>query len=105
MSYKVSTADLNTIRLNETDTVSAVLQNIAIILATRQGSVPLYREFGLTQEFVDKPLPVAKTLLFSEIREAIERFEPRASVIGITFETPKGSPGVLIPIVEVNIIE
>lgn len=103
MSYKVSTVDLNTIRLNETDTVSAVLQNIAIILATRQGSVPLYREFGLTQAFVDKPLPVAKTLLFSEIREAIERFEPRASVIGITFETPEGSPGVLIPIVEVNI--
>lgn len=105
MSYKVSAADMSSVRLNETDTVTAVLQNVAIILATRQGSVPLYRDFGLSQEFIDKPLPVAKTLLHAEIREAIERFEPRAEVVGVTFDTSEAAHGILIPIVEVNIIE
>ena len=34
MSYQVSATDLENIRLNELETVNAVLQNIALILAT-----------------------------------------------------------------------
>jgi len=56
MSYQVKAADLTAIRLGETDAVASVLQNVAIILATRQGTSPLYRQFGLPQKFVDKPL-------------------------------------------------
>ena len=44
MTYKVSAVDVGTVKLNEQDTVSSVLQNIAILLSTRQGTVPLYRE-------------------------------------------------------------
>ncbi len=40
MSYQVRASDLENIRLNERDTVSAVLQNIALILATPKGSGP-----------------------------------------------------------------
>lgn len=36
MSYKVTAADIGAVQLNETDTVRSVLQNIAIILSTRQ---------------------------------------------------------------------
>lgn len=36
MSYKVTAADLNNLRLNETDPVKSVLQNVAIIIATRK---------------------------------------------------------------------
>ena len=46
MSYKVTAADIGAVQLNETDTVRSVLQNIAIILSTRQGTCPLYRGFG-----------------------------------------------------------
>ena len=47
MTYQVSGADLKTIRLSEQDTVSSVLHNVALILATVKGTVPLYRDFGL----------------------------------------------------------
>jgi len=50
----------------------AVLQNIALILATPKGSVPLYRDFGLSWEPLDKPMPVAQAMMTGEVRETIE---------------------------------
>ncbi len=105
MSYKVSANDLSKISLSEQDTTKAILQNVAVILATRQGTSPLYRNFGLPQNFVDRPIPVAKPMLFAEVKEAVEEFEPRAEVVGITFTERADAPGVLIPIVEVTIHE
>ena len=81
MSYKVTAADIGAVQLNETDTVRSVLQNIAIILSTRQGTCPLYRGFGLPQKFVDKPMPVAMPMMYSEVKEAVEEYEPRADVV------------------------
>ena len=105
MSYKVSSADLNQIVLSEQDSVKSVLQNVAVILATRKGTVPLHRDFGLSQKFLDRPINVAQSLLYSEIKEAVEEFEPRAEVLNVTFAMSKESPSVLIPTVEVKIIE
>jgi len=104
MSYKVSANDLSSIKLNEADTTESVLQNVAIILATRQGTVPLYRGFGLSQRFVDKPIPVAKPMLYADVKEAVEEYEPRVEVIDITFEENPDAPGYLMPTVEVEII-
>lgn len=103
MSFQVSASDLGNIRLNEQETVNAVLQNIALILATPKGSVPFYRDFGISNEFLDKPVPVAKVMMISEVREAIETWEPRATVTNISFEEDASNPGKLIPIVEVEI--
>ncbi len=103
MSYQVRASDLGNIRLNERETVSAVLQNIALILATPKGSAPFYRDFGVTNEFMDKPLPVAKVMMISEVREAIETWEPRAKVIDIGFSEDVLEPGKLVPVVEVEI--
>lgn len=105
MIYKVSPRDLSSIKLNESDTVAAVLQNIAIILSTRQQSIPLYRKFGLPMQFIDKPIPVARPMMVSEIQEAIMEFEPRATLLGVTFEIDENAPGKLIPTVEVEINE
>lgn len=101
MTYTVTAGVALT--LNETDTVASVLQNVAIILATRRGSCPMYRDFGISMDFLDRPIPVAKTLAYAEIKEAIETYEPRATVAGVTFEERLGSPGLLIPAVEVRI--
>ena len=101
MTYSVTAGA--PLSLNETDTVASVLQNVAIILATRRGSCPLYRIFGLSMECLDRPMPVAKTLAQAEIKEAIETYEPRATVVGVTFEEPADMPGRLIPTVEVSI--
>ena len=103
MSYLVNERDLSKITLNEKDLVTSVLQNVAIILATRQQSVPLYREFGLSMEFVDKPVTVAKPLIVAEVSEAISLFEPRASLVDVTFEIDEKTPGKLVPTVEVEI--
>ena len=72
MSYTVSATDLGRLRFNELETVNSVLQNIAVILSTPKGTVPLYREFGLDWKYLDKPMPVAKVLMISEVREAVE---------------------------------
>ncbi len=101
MRYKVSA--LESLQLEKPESVQAVLRNIAVLLATRKGSVPLYRDFGISWDMLDKPLPVARSMLISEIREAIERWEPRATFIGVEFDQDPAQPGTLLPIVEVEI--
>ena len=104
MGYTVRATDLKNIRFNDPELVSSVLQNIAVILATPKGSVPQYREFGLSAVFLDKPMPRAKMMMIAEVREAIERWEPRAQFVSITFEERITQPGTLWPTVEVEII-
>jgi len=103
MTYTVTATDLTAIQLNEQELVNSVLQNIAVILSTRKGTIPLYRDFGLSMEFLDKPMPVAKVMMVSEVREAVERWEPRATVVGVTFSEDVTDPGRLVPTVEVEI--
>ena len=105
MSYMVSSKNLDSITLNESDPVRSVLQNIAIILSTRQLSVPLYRDFGLPMQFIDKPMAVARPLLIAEIKDAITEFEPRANVLNIILENDLDAPGKLIATVEVEITD
>ena len=103
MNYTVRTERTERIILNETNTVASILQNVAIILATHQGSCPLYRNFGISGQFLDKPMPAAKVLTAAEIKEAVEQFEPRATVVGVVFEEEPAAPGRLAPVVEVRI--
>lgn len=104
MTYKVTAGEETAIKLNQTDKVASVLQNIRMILATRQGTCPLYRGFGLPQNFLDKPVPVAQTMMCAEIKEAIGEYEPRAEIVNITFGQSVDTPGKIIPTVEVNIL-
>jgi len=102
MTYRITPSSPAPIKLNVTDAVTSVLQNVTIILSTWEGTVPLYRDFGITSEYMHKPIPAAKALLHAEIREKVERYEPRVSVVGITFkETGSG----LIPTLEVEVLE
>ncbi|WP_409969625.1 GPW/gp25 family protein [Bengtsoniella intestinalis] len=103
MSYTVSTSTLEKITLNQSDYVNSVLQNIAIIISTRQGTVPLNRDFGLPMEFLDRPINVAKVLAYKEVSEAIEAYEPRASLVDIFFSGDLSNPGLLNITVEVDI--
>ena len=104
MTYTVNAVNLSVVRLLENETVTSVLQNIALVLRTPKGSVPMYREFGLSQTFLDKPMPVAKVMMISALKEAIERWEPRAEFVGVTFAANASNPGELDPTVEVRII-
>ncbi len=63
-----------------------ILQNVRTIIQTRLGTVPLFRDFGLTWEHVDKPIHISRALLKAEIIEAVERWEPRAQIDEVEFE-------------------
>ena len=105
MTYTVSASDAVKLQFNETDTVRSVLQNVALILATTKGTVKLYRDFGISREFLDLPMPAAKVRMISEIREAVDTWEPRATVTGVRFSEADAENGILVPIVEVEVNE
>ena len=107
MGYIVTAYETKEINLAPGSVIEEVLQNIGMIISTPQYTVPLDRGFGLPQRFIDKPLPVAKAILVSEVLDAIEKYEPRAEVENITFvqEEQEAKAGKLIPRVEVNIID
>lgn len=103
MAYIVSATDLKNIRLNESDEVKEVLRNVAVILATPKGSVPTYRDFGLDNSFLDKPINIAKTMAVAPVREAIEQWEPRAVFRRVSVSGDESDPGKLTFTVEVEI--
>lgn len=102
MTYTVSTDAPPQLSLGETDTERSILQNIHLILSTRIGTIPMYRNFGLPMAFIDKPVAVAEAILAAEIREAIAEFEPRAKVVDSLYG--RGAYGAKISVsVEVDI--
>lgn len=80
MTYTVSSTDRAPVRLNETDTVANILQNVRMILQTPRGTDPMYRDFGLDWSFLDRPVNQARILIIPMVREAVEEWEPRVTV-------------------------
>ena len=103
MRYTIRGDDNVALAFCENDRVKSILQNIHLILTTRKGTIPMYREFGLDMDFVDKPIPVAETLMASRVKTALDEFEPRAEFVDIDFEHSKDAFGAMIPILEVEI--
>lgn len=66
--------------------IEEILQNVRTILCTRIGTVPLDRDFGITWDHIDKPYPVAKSLMVAESIDAVEKYEPRVRVESIEFD-------------------
>ena len=102
MSYSVTASKPIKINLAPETLTEEILQNLSTILQTIKNTAPLYRNFGISGSFLDKPIPVAESLLVAEIYEAVEQYEPRAEIVGITFEKDE-STGKLNPCLEVEI--
>ena len=74
-------------------------REIALLLSTPVGSMPLDREFGINTDFIDKPPEAAKSLYTAEVFEKIQRFIPAVRVQEITWDwnsAGKLSPKVVI---------
>lgn len=95
MEFTVSATDLRNVKLVEEDEIKEILRNVAVILATPKGSVPMYREFGLDRSFLDKPMNIAKNMAVIPVREAIEAWEPRAAYKDMTVTLDPSNPGKL----------
>lgn len=65
--------------------VAEILQNVRTILATVVGSVPLDRDFGVSWDFVDMPIPKARIMIKQSIIEAIEKYEDRVTLQEVEF--------------------
>ena len=72
-----------------------VLQNVAVIISTPQGSVVSDRAFGIDFNIVNKPILLAKGLLIQEYTRKVKKYEPRATVTSVTFT--HDDSGILIP--------
>lgn len=105
MGYVVKTTDFSRISLNETDKIKSALQNVAIILKSVVNTNVLYREFGISGQMLDKPENVAFPRMYAEIREKIEEYEPRVSVLNISFEIDTEKIGRVVPVVEIEFNE
>ena len=83
-----------------------VAQNVAVILATPKGSVPLDRDFGLDFNLVDKPEPRAKALMAVEIVRQVGRYEPRARVLAVEWQDTEAEAmdGLLAPLVKIEVV-
>lgn len=105
MIYEVTAGMTNSITLNESNTTKAILQNVAMILATPKGTVPQYRGFGLSMTFLDRPITVAQPLIHAEVLEAVAALEPRATVESVSCAYSVDSPHKLEVTVEVSVDE
>jgi len=68
---------------------------ISLLLSTREGTVPLDREFGLDMDFLDMPTETAKSLYTAEITRKIAQFIPEVRVGAVTWSA--GEAGTIIP--------
>lgn len=78
-------------------------QEIRMLLSTRKGSVPLDRDYGITWEYVDLPLPEAMPYMVSEIASQLTRYVPKIKVRDINFKSDDPVEGILQPTVVVEI--
>lgn len=82
-----------------------VVQNVRTLLATRAGSVPMDRDFGLSWATLDGPVNMVRARINAEVVRKIQRYEPRARVISVTYEGSEAMAGVVRPKVYIEVIE
>lgn len=83
-----------------------IRQNVATILKTIKGSVPLDRDLGVDFSPLDSPENQSLALWRLAVIEAIERDEPRVKVKSVTLDQDKSdvAEGKLTPIVTLEVV-
>lgn len=105
MSIIIRSDEPMKLSLMENNEERSVAQNIALLISTKQGTCVGYREYGLPMRYLNKPFPVAETLIVSEIESAVEEFEPRATVLSVEILQDTDNLGKPIVKVEVELNE
>ena len=100
MIYEIdnSAAEIN---FAPADERAEIIQNIKTILQTVQGTVPLFREFGISADNLDLPINLMQTMLAAEIARQINLYETRAVLKKINAE--KNLSGKLVITVQIEV--
>lgn len=53
---------------------------LSLLLTTREGAMPLDREFGIAMDFLDMPPETAKSLYTAEVTQKVAKFIPEVRV-------------------------
>lgn len=87
------------IRISEIEESEAedIRKCLTTMYSVREGEQPLDRDFGLKQEFLDQPVPIAKNMLALEVIEKTQRYEKRVKVDKVDYAASE--EGQLIPII------
>ena len=72
--------------LNQDGGVAEIDRQLALLLSTRVGTIPLDREFGLDFSFLDMPTETAKSLYTAEVTKKVAKFIPSVRVSEIKWE-------------------
>lgn len=56
---------------------------LALLLATPEGSVVLDRGFGVKRDYLDSPPPIAQNMLASDLAGKIERYIPELALVEV----------------------
>lgn len=64
----------------------ALSQQLRTLLATRAGSVPIVRDYGIDWSFLDAPPEVAESLFYQELLSKTEQYLPEIQIKSVTFE-------------------
>ena len=105
MTYSIDCSQELDLTLEPKTKIAQITQSVYILLNTPLGSVPCYREFGIDNSYLHKPIQVAKTLYAAAVSDAIRAFIPGIQLQHITFASNPDSPSTLRPILEVIIVE
>ena len=68
------------------DKLADLDRQLALLLSTPAGTMPLDREFGIQMNFVDKPPEVVKSLYTAEVTKKVPQFIPWVRVYETTWE-------------------
>ena len=60
-------------------------RQLALLLSTPEGAMPLDRGFGINMDFLDMPPEVAKTLYTAEVTKKVNQFIPAVRVREVTW--------------------
>lgn len=82
-----------------------IVQSIYCVLFTPKGSVPCYREFGLSPDWLHRPINAAQSAYAVSLVQALRVYEPRVRVDQVRFEVDILHPDHLCPVLEVTILE
>lgn len=81
---------VESLNFGPTDEVEEIAQNVAVLMNTPAGNVPLERGMGLKKEYLDSPPATAQIRFESELADALDSYEPRATLLNTTAQTDEG---------------
>lgn len=78
------------ITVKNTENEQELIRTLTTLFATRAGSQPADRDFGIALECLDDVPEVAESLFYLEAVEKVEKYEPRVKISDITFARKEG---------------